>query len=66
MDSQNRENVCHSVKNGLILTFSVEYILGSGSDGLVNFVQKMEYTTMFETPTTKPNSIVEIRENSKS
>ena len=53
-------------KRSHLKTFSVEYILGRGHDGLVNFTQKMEYTTMFDSPESKPTNIIDEGENSKS
>ena len=60
------ERLSSCKKRSYLKSMSVEYILGSGHDGLTNFIQKMEHTTMFETSTSKPTNIIEVGENSKS
>ena len=53
-------------KRQCLMSFIIEYILGSGQNGLTYFLHKMEYTTMFEPTPTMPRNIIDVGENSIS
>ena len=65
--TEKGERLSSYKKRSFLKSMSVEYVLGSGQEGLTNFfIQKMEHSTMFETNTSNPTNIIEIGENSKS
>ena len=64
--TEQGERISSCKKRSYLKSLSVEYVLGSDQDGFTNFLQKMEYNTMFESSVSKPTNIIQSGENSKS